>query len=124
MRKRSPRKPLSVGIAILVGSIFLVCIFVAIIMLFFPYLPTSYKEFNDSSVITDERADTDDSIEPDTHYHQVFFGLWEVVDFIPGGRFSDPDKAREYIGSTVCFIKNEVQVDEEVVHWEFFLFVR
>lgn len=48
-------------------------------------------------------------------YHQLFFGTWEVSAYIPGGRFSNQEKAETYIGIVIEFSDTYINVDSETV---------
>ena len=49
------------------------------------------------------------------HYHQIFYGEWQIVDYIPGGRFSNPDVAINYLGSIVGFYHDKILIDTSLV---------
>ena len=56
-----------------------------------------------------------DGIVPSEDYHQIFHGTWEITQFIPGGRFSEKDKAETLIGNFVEFSAERIAVNDTIL---------
>jgi len=77
----------------------------------------------DSSAIEQSNVSTDhvtndipnNNVTIGDNYNQIFYGEWEITSYIEGGRFSNPQEAKNFIGSSIKFMENAVIVDNTQV---------
>jgi hypothetical protein len=63
--------------------------------------PSGLDDRGKSGLVTDSLPD----------FHQIFYGTWEVHNFIPGGRYSDQEEMERFVGTIIEFSEYSISVN-------------